>query len=644
MRLKDFSIRWKVALPIIASVAAGVVIMVFFTGYKTESIVVEEVKSSALQGYKNTVLNSLTTMMMTGNFKESKDSFLEQMKNIVDLRVIKSETLDKDYGKSDGRDYASDALEKEVLQKGVKKVVLEDGYIRGIYPYVAKSNFMGKNCLSCHNVAEGTVLGAVSIKVPLTESLRRIRSLQYIYAALGVLGILMLTGIVAGIIHFALAPLTVLIERVRRVGEGYTDTSLAIEGKDEIAQMSQNVDKVIRYFSKMVNGIITASGKIMPAVDVLKQRAEATSEGAQNQSGQAHQIATAAEQMSQTIVDIAKNASAASETASEAMEIVEGGKQITDMAEVTINEVNTSTGELASMVGSLNGRVGEIGDIVTVIKDIADQTNLLALNAAIEAARAGEQGRGFAVVADEVRKLAQRTTTATADINNVLGAIHKGTVDATGMMDIAVEKAKNTSEYAQRLDRAFREIQESFQKVSDMVHQVVTATEEQSATATEISGNLSTIAEDAKESTVTVKNMALSFNKFSAGAKEFLKLLDGFNDPKMKVGVLKSDYVLWLHRLLEAVGTADASITPEELYADKSRMGRWYWGEGKQAFGDLPAFRELEAPHRQLHELGTEAYEASRGGDHERATRCLAEAVGLIDRIVALLDRLESEA
>ena len=124
MNVNNLSIRWKVAGPIILSVAIGIVITVFFTGYKTESIVVNEVKNSTLKGYRDTVLNSLTTLMYAGDFKGQKDSFLEQMKNIVDLRVIKAQVLDKDYGRSDEKDYASDSLEKEVLDsEEVKRLV-----------------------------------------------------------------------------------------------------------------------------------------------------------------------------------------------------------------------------------------------------------------------------------------------------------------------------------------------------------------------------------------------------------------------------------------------------------------------------------------------------------------------------------------
>ncbi len=171
-------------------VAVGIAITTVVTGYKTEAIVVNEVAHSTLTGYRDTVFNALTTMMLAGNIKETKGPFLEQMQSIVNLRVIRSEILDKDYGREDINNYASDSIEKEVIEKGVERVVLEGNYIRGVYPYIARSNSMGKNCLNCHAVSEGTVLGAVSIKIPLTESFGRIKSMQYLYIALGCAGIL----------------------------------------------------------------------------------------------------------------------------------------------------------------------------------------------------------------------------------------------------------------------------------------------------------------------------------------------------------------------------------------------------------------------------------------------------------------------
>jgi len=118
------------------------------------------------------------------------------MQTVVDLRVIRSEILDKDYGKANAEDYAADTLDREVIEKGAERIVLEGDFIRGVYPYIAKEKFMGKNCLSCHNVKEGTVLGAISIRVPLRESFDRIRALQYFYGFLGLSGLFAMTIIV----------------------------------------------------------------------------------------------------------------------------------------------------------------------------------------------------------------------------------------------------------------------------------------------------------------------------------------------------------------------------------------------------------------------------------------------------------------
>ena len=499
MKISDISIKWKLAVPVLVLVALGVVITTLTTGYKTESIVLSEVEHSTLSGYRDTVLNTLTTIMQSGNYQELKTPFMEQMRTIVDLQVIRSESLDKDFGRKDASEYASDAMEKQVIEDGVSKVVMEGESIRGVFPYIAKEKFMGKNCLSCHNVKEGMVLGAISIKIPLNDSFDRIRSMKYLFGTLGLLGIIAMTIFMLLLVHMTLAPIKTLIQKVRRVGEGYTDTSLVMEGKDEIAQMAQNVDLVVRHFSSMLKTIITASAKIPPMIDVVKNHAESTLEGAKNQSSQAQTIAVAAEEMNQTIADIAKNAGESANTSKEAMEIAESGKQITNISVETINELNTSTLELSAMIEKMNKRSAEIGNIVTVIKGIADQTNLLALNAAIEAARAGEQGRGFAVVADEVRKLAERTIQATEDISSEISAIQSESINTTASMKKSSQGVVKASGQTKNLNNVLDTIVESIVKVRDQINQIATAVDEQSATAADIAKNIestSTISKD----------------------------------------------------------------------------------------------------------------------------------------------------
>jgi methyl-accepting chemotaxis protein len=499
MQLRDISIKWKLSAPIILLIVIGVTISTLVAGYKTESIVIHEIEHSTLTAYRDTILNALTNMMLAGNTKEAKGPFIDQMQNFVELGVLRSENVDKDFGKGDAKDYTADALDKEVMELGEERIVVEGDSIRGVFPYTAKANFMGKNCLSCHHVKEGAVLGAISIRVPLKDSFNRVRNMQYLYGLLGLIGIIAMSLIVVFFVNKTHAPMKVLIEKVRKVGEGYTDTSLYLEGKDEIAQMSQSVDMVIKHFSKMLHIIIATSAKILPAVDIVRTHAEASSEGAKKQASQAHLIATAAEEMTRTIEDIAKNASDSAETSTDAMEIAESGKQITNLSVDTINEVNVSTLELSSMVEKLNKRASEIGTVVTVIKGIADQTNLLALNAAIEAARAGEQGRGFAVVADEVRKLAERTIQATAEISAEINAVQAESRQTASSMAASTKGVTKATGHIKNLNNVLETVVDSIKKVRDQIYQIATAVEEQSATAAEVAMNIESTSNISKD-------------------------------------------------------------------------------------------------------------------------------------------------
>jgi methyl-accepting chemotaxis protein len=424
------------------------------------------------------------------------------------------------------------------------------------------------------------------------------------------------------------------------------DLTVRIESKtaDEFGKVAEDVTSIIKAMRHVMREIANKTMYILKDATTFSLYGKDVSERVDRDIARTAAAATAVEEMSSTVGDIAQNINIASQAAERAKNASSQGKGMIDETVSSIYEVNSQIQKASDKVRDLAEFSKKIDEIVDMIKDIADQTNLLALNAAIEAARAGEQGRGFAVVADEVRKLAQRTANATTEINNILSSIHAGTVDATDIMDVAVEKSKVTGEIARRLEGAFMQIYESFQKVSDIIHQVVTATEEQSATSIEISSNLTSIAEDAKESSKTVKVMALSFNKFSADAKEFLSLLSGFTDPKLRIGVLKADYVLWLHRMFDFLDGKEVSVVQDELQSDKSRMGRWYYGEGKELFGNRSSFKELELPHRRLHELGHKAYEAAKKNDKGAVKYHVTESVKLVDEIISILAKLEAEA
>ncbi|TAN41758.1 MAG: methyl-accepting chemotaxis protein [Nitrospirae bacterium] len=207
-----------------------------------------------------------------------------------------------------------------------------------------------------------------------------------------------------------------------------------------------------------------------------------------------HQIATAMEEMSVTVNDVAKNTTEASTASNTVVENAMSGQEVVKDAAIGMQNVARIVRDSASLMDKLGEKSNEIGRIVTVINDIADQTNLLALNAAIEAARAGEQGRGFAVVADEVRKLAERTGSATKEIGAMIKEMQGQTSDAVSAMESGRREAESGEVASNKAEEALVRIVDDIQRVKDMVAQIATAAEEQAMTSNDITRNLDEIA------------------------------------------------------------------------------------------------------------------------------------------------------
>lgn len=296
----------------------------------------------------------------------------------------------------------------------------------------------------------------------------------------------------------------------KSIAEGDLTGQIKVLSSDELGQLGEAMRNMVAKLRSVIGETAFAANSLASAGQQLSSGSSQMSKGMAVQSEKATQIATSSEEMSQTIIDIAKNSSQMAGSASEVADMAKKGHDIVSRSVGEVNAIAQTVNESSSLMASLGKRSQQIGDIVGVIKDIADQTNLLALNAAIEAARAGEQGRGFAVVADEVRKLAERTTKATSEIGGMIGAIQNEVVKAVNNMADGTKRVESGVSFVGQAGDALQSIVRSIESLQSLVQQVASATEEMSTTSELISGDIAAVADVAKKTSTESEQMAHS--------------------------------------------------------------------------------------------------------------------------------------
>lgn len=323
-------------------------------------------------------------------------------------------------------------------------------------------------------------------------------------------------------------PLAALAEDAQQIASGDLTVQIQSRSQDEIGKLATSFNSMADSLRDAIRQVSDTSGHLSSAANELLATSESIATGADAVVNQAQTVATAGEEMAATSNDIANNCQSAASGALDAATSASEGSMVVDKTVQAMGQIARRVQETSDTVARLGQRSDQIGQIVGTIEDIADQTNLLALNAAIEAARAGEQGRGFAVVADEVRALAERTTRATKEISDMIRSIQTETKSAVTVMEEGVHEVAQGTDEAAKSGVALQSIMEQVNSVSMQISQVATAAEEQTATTNEISHNMQQITDVVQQTAQGAKQSAAAAAELSKLAADLQQLVHRF--------------------------------------------------------------------------------------------------------------------
>ncbi|AVU75648.1 methyl-accepting chemotaxis protein [Pseudomonas sp. N-137] len=322
----------------------------------------------------------------------------------------------------------------------------------------------------------------------------------------------LLVGLIAAwvITRLIVGPLRSVIRVAQQIASGDLSATVQVTRQDEIGQLMLAMQQMGAGLSSIVSGLQAGIEQLANSAQSLSAVTEQTNLEVSSQKEETEQVATAMNQMTATVHDVARNAEEAAQAAQTADDKVESGQQVVRQSMVRIEQLADSATSASSSIESLSAEIQNIGTVLSVIKSVAEQTNLLALNAAIEAARAGEQGRGFAVVADEVRALAKRTQQSTEEIERLVSALRSAAQTSVQQIQSSGELVKMAVSDALQTESALGSIAAAVSLIQQMNQQIAAAAEQQSSVAEEINRSVTSIRASADQSSLAMQGNAAS--------------------------------------------------------------------------------------------------------------------------------------
>ncbi|WP_312243811.1 methyl-accepting chemotaxis protein [Stutzerimonas nitrititolerans] len=532
--IRQISVQAKINLALLVVFALVLSASLLYAAV-TEKRLVLQVVEQQTKDAADSYFDSINTMMLTGTMaqREVLRNKILARPGVIDARIVRGELVSKVFGPGFEHQAPADLLDRRALAGEAIMEVTEGKQGRVltvINPIHAEKDYRGTNCLTCHQVPEDAVMGAVRITYDLSaldgEVDRNILVSAGIQLLLLLAGLLVMSYIIRRVVISRINAMRHTMEEMT----AHEDLSRAvvIRAEDEVGAMGHAFNRMIGKFRDSLEAVAGVTRQLGEVSDRVSSVAEKTHGAVIEQRSETDMVASAMNEMSATVQEVARHATQTASASSGADEESKAGVKVAtealDGIEVLIRDIENA----AQVIKRVEDDSASIGMVLGVINGIAEQTNLLALNAAIEAARAGEQGRGFAVVADEVRTLASRTQKSTEEIQQTIEQLQNGVRNAVKAMEGAQVRAHAGSECVAKAAQSLTVIAGEVGTINDMNTQIATAAEEQSAVAEEINRNITTISMIADTTSTDAQQTARISDELVQLAAELNRLVSQF--------------------------------------------------------------------------------------------------------------------
>ncbi|MCE1241143.1 MAG: methyl-accepting chemotaxis protein [Azonexaceae bacterium] len=498
---------------VLALIWAGAI---FWTTQVNRETAINQAKDFA-QSIHEMTMAGLTGMMITGTVGQ-REVFLDQIKQlsiIKDLHVARGDAVVKLFGPDAKAGRPMTPREEEVMRSGKPYIAVEseggNSFLHVINPTMASKNYLGKDCILCHQVPEGTVLGMVSMKVSLDSVEAEVASFRLKIAGVALValgGLLLIIYLLTN--HFVTTPLESLRKGLADIarGEGDLTRRLPVKGQDEVGQAAAVFNEMMENFNNLVRQVRDAASQVSARVAALSDSADRVSQSSHQQNEKSIEAASAVEQLVSSISSIAQSAENVQSQSQESLARANEGSRNLQVLLGEMDVVEKAVKEMADSVENFVRNTDAITQMTREVKDIAEQTNLLALNAAIEAARAGEQGRGFAVVADEVRKLAEKSSRSASEIDAITASLSAQSVAVRRSIDAGIHHLESSQAAVSAVSDVLQATNGSVTEVGHGLDTIASATDQQRRFSGDVEHNIEAIAGMARDNTGAVEQTA----------------------------------------------------------------------------------------------------------------------------------------